>query len=460
MSIQKGSVLVSLAIAVTFIGGAVAQAAAVPLFGSADEIGHFDYAYQLWHGHLPDFYEGTVVDQLHGKTIPVQWVSQHPPLYYALMAPLIGPITDAGHILIAGNLARCVNIALGLFGVFSVVWAARQFVPSYPRVPLCAGMITASASWLHGVSGAIYNDTLAVIAGTIMLGLTAQILRKGPQPRTWWYMLIATCAAGLSRLSLLLIAFICLAAISIRGIILERRPNRFGRWGSLIHCFGIGLAVIATSGWFYFRNVLVSGSITGGHPEWSAEHLGRTEQPVSELAFSLSNWQKLLGIFNNNGLDDNMVFWLLIGLPALIFAIRVVVCSITKKQSLSDFTIFGFLSIVFIAVCGMQFVYSSGGGGLMPRYSLPIVAIIATIIALGITPFPLASIFLVPLWAIGAVFVRLIGRPVSPQGDHFPSFPGVSNASLIVFAVGIIATAIFIVTMIPFKEPTHRKQEL
>lgn len=61
------------------LSASLARALAVPLFGSADEVGHFDYAYQVWHGRLPDFYEGVVVDQIKGQTIPVQWVSQHPP---------------------------------------------------------------------------------------------------------------------------------------------------------------------------------------------------------------------------------------------------------------------------------------------------------------------------------------------------------------------------------------------
>lgn len=65
---------------------ATAWAYSQPLFGTADEAAHFDYAYQVWTGRLPVFERGLVIRPPFGFLPPVQWTAQHPPLYYLVLA--------------------------------------------------------------------------------------------------------------------------------------------------------------------------------------------------------------------------------------------------------------------------------------------------------------------------------------------------------------------------------------
>ena len=94
---------------------------AVPYFGGADERLHLDYAWQLSHGNFPQFYEGAKVP-LYRRPPPVQFVAHHPPLYYALQAPLVRFFVDVkGDLNAAAMAARAVNIGLGIACVAALV---------------------------------------------------------------------------------------------------------------------------------------------------------------------------------------------------------------------------------------------------------------------------------------------------------------------------------------------------
>lgn len=424
------------------IGGSIAQAASVPLFSSADEVGHFDYAYQVWHGHLPDFYQGVVVDQLKGSRMPVQWVSQHPPLFYLIMAPIVGPLTDAGHILIAGTLARAVNTLLGCVVIMAVVWAVRRAAPARPHLAYGAGLVAASASWMHGVSGAVYNDTLTALLAALMLGLTVDVIRNGPGRAFWLKLLVTVCAAGLTRLSLLAVALACLTAIAIEGLVRGGRRDRWGRWSSLVRAFAVGLGVLATSGWFYLRNLRLSGSITGGHPEWSAEHLGRTPHSIANLIAEPSTWIKLLGLFGNTDDNRTAAFVSLMVVPVVIALAMACVAVLRRSVTAAGVLVVCFLMAVVLAVSAMQLMYTSGGGGLIPRYALPLLVPISAAIAAGLGSGGRVSIILVPIWTLAAAAVRLVGAPAAPvAADNSQVYGSVSHVGMALCLVSMGAAA-------------------
>jgi len=72
----------------------LAWAWSLTLLRNNDETGHFDYAYQVWHGRLPVFEDGVSVKPPFASIPPVQWTAQHPPLFYVIEAPFIGPFVD------------------------------------------------------------------------------------------------------------------------------------------------------------------------------------------------------------------------------------------------------------------------------------------------------------------------------------------------------------------------------
>lgn len=101
---------------------AAAFAAVSPLNGSADEPAHVDYAYQLWHGDFPVFEDGLVLVPEGQPSPPVQFVGQHPPLYYLLLAPVVGPLVDAGHPQAAVLSARGVSLLIAIACLLALAW--------------------------------------------------------------------------------------------------------------------------------------------------------------------------------------------------------------------------------------------------------------------------------------------------------------------------------------------------
>lgn len=431
------------------LAGSTARALAVPLFGSADEIGHFDYAYQVWHGKLPDFYQGTVVDQVKGRQIPVQWVSQHPPLFYLILAPVIGPLTDAGHVLIAGMLARGVNMLIGGLAVGAVMFAVARAFPGRRAMALGAGLVTAMSPWMQGVSGAVYNDALATLLCTTSIGVTASALRRGPRSSTWPAITALACLAGLTRLSLMAVIIPCVSAVAVEGLARGRDRDRWGRLTGPLAAAISGVAVVATSGWFYVRNLRLTGSITGGHPEWSAEHLGRTTRDLGSLATDFSSWSSLLGIFSTGTADPDVVFLLLVLAPCVLGTIWSLSALLHRRVTSRDIAVVVLLGAVSMCVVAMQFKYSSGGGGLIPRYVLPIIAPLAACISAGLTGSRRATPFLVPLWAMAAATLLLSWRRsvTAPDATQFPTLPFAADAAtaITLMAAGV-ATALVVRT--------------
>lgn len=408
------------------MAGALTHAFSSPLFSSADELGHFDYAYQLAQGTFPVFEDGPVVDAPFGKSMPVQWTNQHPPLFYVLLAPVVGPLADAGRLFVAGYAARFVNVVLVGALCAAVIRAAREVFPARREIAVIAGLVTASSAWVFGTGGAIYNDILAALLSTVVIGLTVGILREGLTRTSAALLVVTGAACSLTRLHLVVIVIVCVGFLLLHGLTAPSERGHRAKW------FGVsalvGLAMAAASGWFYLKNLRLTGSVTGGHPEWSAEHLGRTERPIAELAANLDTWTSLLGVFAFADHDPLISFVVLLLLPALAAAIGWAVHRVSRSPGdwrRIDLGV-ALLMTVSAVVIAMQLVYSSGGGGFHARYSLPIMLPIAVLISVGLTGHRRLAPALVTAWVFVAwttfmAWVRALpSDQVSGQALTFP----------------------------------------
>ncbi|WP_143233365.1 hypothetical protein [Actinomyces ruminis] len=368
-----------------FVLCAAGRALLIPLFGSVDEVNHLDYAFQLWHGQWPDFFEGPVIPGSGPKTpLSVQAVSQHPPLFYLIMAPLAGPLTDSYGVLIAGLAARAVNVLLGATAVATIGYAARVAFPKNQLLAPVATLIAALCCSMLGVSGAVYNDTLATLLMAVCMALTFQFIRLGPSRCRWILLAMVCCAALLTRLSLMVVVAVCMAAIVAEGFARGAGRDRWGRWTSMVNAVAIGLLVALSSGWFYLRNVRLTGTITGGHPDWAAEHFNTVSVSVGELATRAETWHRLLSLFVPVPALGRIGL-LLILVPAACGLGAGIVAIARKRVQRVDLAVAGLLGVEAVLIVAMQLKYSAGGGGLHPRYLLPALLTLAVVMAAGLT---------------------------------------------------------------------------
>lgn len=367
------------AAAVAAFAGAVAFAVVVPPYQSADEAAHVDHALRVWHGELPRFEDGLRLRIDEGVVPPRQWTSHHPPLYYLLIAPVVGPLVDAGHPVDAVVAVRLVHAVLAALLVVASAWAARWILPE--RAPaLVVPVLVAAAVWVQRLGGAAYNDVLFVLLTTLLLGATARLVRAGP-PRgralVPWLLLPALLA--LTRAHALPLIALCLAVAAATLLLDRRRDVR--SW--LLVVVAPPALTVAAAGWFYLRNLRETGSWVGSQPEYAASALGRRESSVTEVVTD----GRLLALLDQFAFSAALRPWanlVLFLLPAVVGAVVLVGRALRSPTRRADLTVVALLLCAVGGVVVQQVLYTAGGGGANARYLAPLVVVFAALVASGL----------------------------------------------------------------------------
>jgi 4-amino-4-deoxy-L-arabinose transferase-like glycosyltransferase len=197
-----------------------------------------------------------------------------PPLYYWLMTPAARLLE--GRSLAAQVLAiRWLSALLGSLAIPLVYLVARAVFADM-RVALgCAAVAALMPEWALDVAR-VGNDCLSVVWFTLMLWLGLKLVEEGPRMR--W-------AAGLGMalgLGLLTKAWFLTAApaAALLFVWLARggRIARAARAGAV----AAGIAV-AISGWWYARNLLTTGTLSGLSEAVMLRHAGAGEMVAGAL---------------------------------------------------------------------------------------------------------------------------------------------------------------------------------
>lgn len=265
-------------------------------YATGDEPPHVDYAYQLWHGELPVFEDGLELRPDGAWLAPVQWTAQHPPLYYLLVAPFVGPLADAGHPVAAVYAARGVNVLLSGVLVLAAWWSARRLTGPGSGLPVLVAFLTGAMPAAAHVGGNAYNDLLAALGVTVLFGLAATAVRRGLDARLVALLSLVAAACALTRLSAALVAAVVAGVVLAAGAV--RAAQGRGRWAHVVALAVAGPgAVLATSGWFYLRNLALTGTVTGSHFDWALENQNRQERPVWAVLADPETWLRLPDLF-------------------------------------------------------------------------------------------------------------------------------------------------------------------
>ncbi len=287
--------LLPLAVLTAMLLSTVAMLVQAP-YVTGDEAPHLDYAYQVWQGDLPVFEDGLEHRPDGAWLAPVQWTAQHPPLYYLLVAPVAGPLAEAGHPVAAVYAARAVNVLLSGLLVLVAHGAARRICrPGSAVAPVVAFVVAAmAAKSLVGGSG--YNDLLAAAFVTALFGAAAAAVRRGLDARLVLAISLLTSGAALTRLSAGVVAVVLAGVAGLAGIV--RARQRRGGWAPVAGLvLGGPATVLAAAGWFYVRNVELTGTVTGSHFDWSVEHQGRSPKPLWQVLVEYVTWLRLPNLF-------------------------------------------------------------------------------------------------------------------------------------------------------------------
>jgi hypothetical protein len=376
-------------------------------YATGDEPPHVDYAFQLWHGDLPVFEEGLQLRPDGAWLAPVQWTAQHPPLYYLLIAPLVGPLADAGHPVAAVYAARGVNVLLAGVLVVAAWWSSRRLTRPGSTLPVLVAFLTGLMPAVAHVGGTAYNDLPAALCVTVLFGLAGTTIRRGLDARLVALISLVAAAAALTRLSAAAIAVTVAGTALLAGATRARQGR--GRWGPVIALAVAGpVTVLAASGWFYLRNLVLTGTITGSHFDWALANQGRTVRPVWAVLVDPVTWTRLPDLFWWAGRqppnDPYTIITLVLTAVLLVWTPLVIALMAGVRRARrfgrdsvtggaddpgagrTDSLLLLALPTAAVAVAvTMQVLYAASSGGVYPRYLLVVALPLSLAIASGLS---------------------------------------------------------------------------
>ncbi|MEX1123785.1 MAG: hypothetical protein WEC81_01270 [Patescibacteria group bacterium] len=354
-------------------------ATGIPWSGTADSRLHLDYAWQVGHGELPAFWDGTEAP-LDGYKSEIQFVSHHPPLYYALLAPIVTPLLDAGHVSAAILAARVFSIFIGILCALALAWGGWLVGGKHRALFAVATPAIATALLAFNVTGDIMNDGLATLFSIAAMVGSILIIQKGLSAKYVW-LLALVCLGGMASRS----SFIGTLAVVFIAIFIAAFLHGQGRsWRQFFVASGICAVIvtvlIAGIGWFYYHNYQLSGSLFRNRPAGSAQQiLHRRNKTLPFVLKSPGLWDMVTTKFYGKEWkilpkvgSHTVNYWLSIGVwlyisTGVFLRWRSSRSSISKTQ----LAIVGLLILQFMIVYGQQIAYAVGYGGFNRRYLLP-----------------------------------------------------------------------------------------
>jgi 4-amino-4-deoxy-L-arabinose transferase-like glycosyltransferase len=369
--------------------------------GTGDETSHLDYAIQVWHGHLPVFQKGL---QSHppkfAVTTPVQLEAQHPPLFYVIMAPIAGPLADAGRWVAATLAVRVANSLLTVLIVLAVGWTA-WVIGGRERASraITATSVAATIGAVVYVGGTAFSDTLVTLMSALAIGIALFAVTRG----LTWRVLVAACvvsaAGALARaefvMALAVLAVALALAVFIHG---TPRADRFGaRLLTAITSAVLPiLSAAAAAGWFYVRNHRLTGNFSGSEPGYAAQagrHTRTFTQVVTNSDFLNTQYSLLRHPIDGRNLSTLLQHRIDTPVMITVFALVVVLGLVVliarlgravRRRDRVRLAVIGLLAMQTVLTIAFEISFIMGEGGSISRYLLPALVPITLLITAGL----------------------------------------------------------------------------
>lgn len=389
-----------LGVILLFLGLGSLHTITVPPLTPIDERSHFSYALEIRDGELPQI-ETPVREELVGlsgrKPRNTVWVANHPPLFYAAQALAIGDVDSPDDVPRAFLRGRMLSLAITAVGLWFVFLCARELCSPRSRLPVLMVALTVAVPQFSHVMALIHNDTLALLTSSCALYCAIIMLERGFSRRRYVALLICTALVVATRVSGLMIAVATLTAL----VIACWRAGSGGpaRRSALAGAAALGvlLAVAATSGWFYLRNLELYGDITGSAVLFKKFHR-RPHGEFPDVLLSTKVWwnfiEQLWGYYTGNikVRPTPLLAAKYVGLVALI---GVVIDAVIRLRSLTRERLRALLLeprtlnlAMLLCVSALAFLttfeFYSRGGNAHVRYTFSILWFLLAVPAIGL----------------------------------------------------------------------------
>lgn len=469
--LTQAGVLAGLAL---FLSAAALAAVSMPWKGTGDSFFHIDYVFQVWHGQIPAPYgsEFRFPWQEDSAALDAQrqYASAHPPLFYAIAAPLMGPLLDSGHWAMAVAVGRSLNVLAGAITFVALAWFGWTFGGRIRNglavlLPTAAVLTTTFLRF----SADVYNDVPVTMFTVLAICVTALIMRDGPSWRRIIPLAMVS-AAGLATKATFLptLALVCLVVVvstTVHGR--TRLLARVAR--GIAWCVPLVAVPALTIGWFYFRNQALSGSWVRSTPK--APLQGRPERSLMDNLtspdFYLIYPRGFFGntVWTDTDVSNRQISTVMVIVALCSIAIWFVVRRLWRRTDFSGTWMLGALLLAQLAALQVaQLYHATGFGAYNWRYFLPATVQAGLIVALGSmlwgrpgVPFGILTVglFLVAsvgntAWYLGRHYPDVVGQAsgwarleAATTANGFPPYTALGLAAVAVPAMAVLALSLW-----------------
>jgi 4-amino-4-deoxy-L-arabinose transferase-like glycosyltransferase len=272
-----------------FIALGIVYSVTTPLFEAPDEQWHFAYVQYVAHGH------GLPVQTLGKPTHLARQEGSQPPLYYLLAAAATfwidtsdypgivwenphygynvpGVVNDNKNLFIhtslesfpyrgaalAIHISRLLSVLMGALAVLFTYLLTLEIFPDREFLAASVGGVVGFVPQFLFVSSAVSNDSAIVAMSALSLWMTIRLfLAPFGEPRLWDVIALGA-ATGLAALAKVSGLGLIVLAVLVLTYVFRRNQKQLGTY---LFVFGAVIALIA--GWWYLRNWLLYGELTG-----------------------------------------------------------------------------------------------------------------------------------------------------------------------------------------------------
>jgi 4-amino-4-deoxy-L-arabinose transferase-like glycosyltransferase len=161
--------LVGLIVLAFFLKYAAYALFVTPLWAIPDETGHYSYVEDISDGRIPALGQATMakdvaMSQFRARQAP-NWIAQHPPLYYALAAPMLISARALG--LDFDSQVRSVRLLSSLFGalaVFGFIRLIKEVTGNGILALACAIFFGCTPMFIQQASGVSHDSLVACLS--------------------------------------------------------------------------------------------------------------------------------------------------------------------------------------------------------------------------------------------------------------------------------------------------------
>jgi 4-amino-4-deoxy-L-arabinose transferase-like glycosyltransferase len=235
-----------------------------PLWEIPDEPGHYSYAESLSKGSYPVLGEAHMGNDVTrswlgpAKKPPLNWIAQHPPLYYLLDAPVIAGARASG--LDFDNQVRAARLPSALFGALAVV-GLILFVASATddkRVGIAAGIFAAATPMLLHLSSGVSHDTLVVFLASWSAYYLVRWTKSGDHGSLYACAALAGLCA-VTKVTALAMAIPLFGAMTVRILLDRSAPNAGQRIMRVVRLWSV--MFVAPLAWVVYNLIVFGGPL-------------------------------------------------------------------------------------------------------------------------------------------------------------------------------------------------------